>query len=45
MSTTIQAIDQAKLDEFMGRVVGELGGVTEGDGGEPGGLAGRRRPR
>src|SRR5947209_3099224 len=25
MSTTIQAIDQAKLDEFMGRVVGELG--------------------
>ena len=25
MSTTIPAIDQAKLDEFMGRVVGELG--------------------
>jgi hypothetical protein len=25
MSTTVQTIDQAKLDEFMGRFVGDLG--------------------
>ena len=35
MSATVAPIDQAKVDEFMGRVVGELGAAISSALGRP----------